>query len=154
MKRQISSKDRQAIRRIGVWMSECAVHVTDDQILKDYMGYDLEKALVLAKYIKRNYKREYGKPLYITTMSLAVELIGHFWMQEMALKIKGSLGRGRSLPNPLIRICDRILLSTEVIDCGERHCDNNRFVWDILAVPATIFHRERGDPDPIYGSRE
>ncbi len=120
------------VGKVQVTMNPCAVHVVNDQVLKEFMGMNLKKALILAKQIKKNYERKYGKTLKITTMSLAVELIGHYAVQEICFWL-----RDRDL---LLRLCERAIRSTEVIDCGEKHCDNNRFVWDILAVPVGWFY--------------
>lgn len=140
--RNVPERNRE-FQGIGIWMVEASVHVDNDQALKKYMGFHLHQALELARQIRKMYRKKYGKALRITTLSLAVELLGHFTIQEVALKVKKIL---KYVPcSKLIdRFCDWLLVHMDVIDCGEKQCDNNRFLWDMIAVLANDFMKIRG----------
>lgn len=130
------------LKDIDIRYNERAVHVGNDQILKEYMGYSLGQAIEVAKFIRRTYRRKYHCPLRITTLSLAVELEGHFVLYEISLKCKQFLER---IPLKLVergsgmRFCNWMIRHMEVIDCGELADDNNRFLWDFLSQPVKFW---------------
>lgn len=126
--------------QVRLLFAPMAVHVDNDQALKEYMGFHMERAMTLAKCIKSTYKKRYGKTLRISTWSLAIELLGHFSIQEGCLLFRKVFG---FLPEklPVFRFIDWLLRHMDIIDCGEAECDNNRFLWDVLAIPFELKDR-------------
>ncbi|MBQ0001735.1 MAG: hypothetical protein KBT01_09435 [Clostridiales bacterium] len=127
---------------LRVRYGEQTVHVVNDQALKAYMGYSLSRALHLAEYLKWKHKKKSGQVLRITTTSLAVELLGHFAIQEGCFLV---LKFHKYLPvrKPVKLFCQWLLKHMDVIDCGGMDCDNNRFVWDILSMPVELYKKKK-----------
>ena len=79
----------------------------------------------MAGHLRAAYEGHFKKPLRISEKSLAVEVYMHYkfqvWFRYLEKGFKNS------------RLLKRLLRSTAVIDCGEKSCDTNRFVWDFMA---------------------
>lgn len=127
-------------RNIGVRMSDRVVRVENSQALKKFMGLRLGDAMLLADQLKKKYYREFDKKLEIGTVSLAVELMGHFFIQEVCLFMRRHI-RWIPCKKAVNRFCDWLLVHMDIIDCGEKAIDNNRFVWDLFAIPVKISRR-------------
>lgn len=75
------------------------------------------------------YKKKWGSLLHITTSSLATELYAHLFVDrilEKSLQFRLS----PSIKNVLEILRQRTL----IIDCGEAPLDQNRWIWDLLAL--------------------
>lgn len=110
------------------------VRVKNNEELKKYLRFRLKNAIRLSRVIRKRYEKNMQQPLNITTPSLAIEILGHFMIQEVCLALKKITDK---VPwnGPVSRFCDWLLIHMDVIDCGEKSCDNNRFLWDLLAIP-------------------
>ena len=112
---------------IGISLSDRIVRVDNDGLLKVMLKTGKRNsALILSSRIRQLYETEFGKPLDITTRSLAAEIYDHFLLQELTLKIEKLTGQ--------IRPTRWMIRHMEVIDCGERAVDNNRFLWDLVSI--------------------
>lgn len=114
---------------IGIVCEDKCVRVRNDQTLVDFLNDPQTRgSLLIAEYARALYEKKFGKPLGITQDSLAVEILGHVFVDKLAvaleqLKIKAADS-----------FLDMVRLRMEVIDCGEADIDNNRRVWDVLSV--------------------
>lgn len=127
-------RNNKTIQAIGITIGQKSVHVKNDPALKKYMGFHLSHAMVLAKHLKKRYTEEKNADLQIGTTSLAVELLGHFTIQEICFVVKKIMGPV-PMNKPVMKFCDWLLVHMDVIDCGEKDCDNNRFLWDAMSIP-------------------
>lgn len=114
---------------IGIVCEDKCVRVRNDQTLVDFLNDPKTKgSLLIAEYARDLYEEQFGKPLGITQDSLAIEILGHVFVDKLAA----------ALEQLKIRVADSFLdmirLRMEVIDCGEADIDNNRRVWDALSV--------------------
>lgn len=125
--------NNQEFQDISFKLEPSIIRVKSDAALKKYMTARISNAYRLARYIKDCYYRAYNKPLRITTRSLAVEFWAHFTVQQ-AVFFKDKVTDRTIHRRIMARISDKLLLHTDVIDCGEIHTDNNRFVWDLLSL--------------------
>lgn len=88
-------------------------------------------ALDLAEELRALYAARFGRPLDITAESLASEIDIHV---RANVFFRRALKRSGRLPaKPLKGLLKKMLVHTDVIDCGEKAVDNNRFVFDILS---------------------
>lgn len=89
---------------------------------------------LLINTIKADYEQHFGKALAISNASLIVEILVHVYCDYLGLSF-----------NRLVRIkwiqalVKKLLKRAEVVDCGEKEVDNNRWVWDLLASCKSIF---------------
>lgn len=110
---------------ISVECTDKLVRIKNDEALIKFLGDPKTKgALLLADYAKKLYKKEIGRELKITKDSLAIEILGHVFLDDFAkfaskLKIK-----------KFEAVLEDIKKWTEVIDCGESDIDSNRHIWD------------------------
>jgi hypothetical protein len=86
-------------------------------------------ALPAASILLSYYLKTTGRDLAISPASLAAELVGHIWPD----KLLNSLLAIPFLPPFARRFLQEVKRRLGVIDCGERHLDSNRFIWDLLA---------------------
>ena len=107
------------------------VRVRSEEPLKGLLKKKMKAAGILSERILAAYCVDFGRELEITRNSLAVEIYLHFKVQQACLKMMKLFGKRRLL--------NAVLRHTEIIDCGEKHRDNNRFLWDILAWFAAKF---------------
>lgn len=128
----MSQKKTLQIDGIGISLSDRIVRVNNDGLLKAMLiTGKRDSALTLSSKIRQMYEAEFGKSLNITTRSLAAEIYDHYLLQELTLKIEKLTGQ--------IRPTRWMIRHMEVIDCGERSEDNNRFLWDLVSL---VWRRE------------
>ncbi|PWS29127.1 hypothetical protein DHW03_04695 [Pedobacter yonginense] len=83
---------------------------------------------VLIDTIKKDYENHLGKPLMITNDSLIVEIVAHVYCDYIGLIFN------RLVKISLIqRLVTKLLKRAEIVDCGEKGVDSNRWLWDYLA---------------------
>lgn len=87
----------------------------------------------LINAIQQDYLALFGKPLEIRNRSFAVEIWGHLYAEYYLLKISRFFGK--IAPKKLQYLIQR----SASIDCGEKNIDNNRFLWDFLALGYIFF---------------
>ncbi|WP_017154305.1 hypothetical protein [Bacillus bingmayongensis] len=89
--------------------------------------------LKLAQYLKQEHTNQYGTILNISNQSLAIEIIGHVYIGNFADILK-NIPRIPKIAPIIVERAYRITDHTDIIDCGEKEVDSNRWVWDKLAV--------------------
>jgi len=120
-----------------------AVHVRADRALLEHLrrgitgtrkGHMLP-ALEMARYIRKKYADHFQEELRINEHSLALELMIHMTAFLGGRFGDHALARLR-LPahNPVRRGLRYIADHVEVIDCGEKPIDDNRFIFDLAAA--------------------
>lgn len=114
---------------IKVSVEEGIIRLKSDKDLWVYLDIDVvPQTIKLIRLIKTDYKTEFGKPLKITDQSLMVEIWAHVYCDYFGLLIHR---------NTKIKWIQDIVLKgierAEIIDCGERKLDSNRWVWDFLS---------------------
>ena len=113
---------------VGITMQPRIVRVDNDDALKSYLsGGKRKAALSLADRILGIYESAYGEQLKISRESLACEIYDHF----ILMKITDAFGRVFGAGLRPVRWMKRHM---DVIDCGERKEDNNRFLWDLFSI--------------------
>lgn len=114
-------------KEIGLVFEPRIVRVLNDERLRLYLKRGGRKAASeLAAMARELYQTKYGCPLEITTRSLACEIYWHYYINEKALYFEKRRG--------LKKLSRWLIFHMDVIDCGERSEDNNRFLWDFLGV--------------------
>jgi len=115
--------------KIKVTLEPQLVRVYSDKPLWTFLKADLSSRFeTLAKTIKDDYLGIFGKELQISNDSLIVEILVHVYCDYLGLYF-----------NKVVRIkfiqtiVKKLLERAEVVDCGERSVDSNRWVWDALA---------------------
>ncbi len=112
---------------ISVAYEEKIVRIKNNSALTDFLDDPKTKgSLMLADHILKTYSQMFGYPLKISRDSLAIEILGHVYLDhfaDLAKMLKSS---------PLKALLQEMKSRTEVIDCGERSVDSNRYVWDDL----------------------
>lgn len=89
---------------------------------------------LLINTIKADYEQHFGKALAISNASLIVEVLVHVYCDYLGLSF-----------NRIVKIkwiqalVKKLLKRAEVVDCGEKEVDSNRWVWDLLASSKSIF---------------
>lgn len=106
-----------------------AVGIKNDSNLKNYLENSGDSPSDLASSIKNYYYYNYRKPLNIETDSLAIEILGHVYPQEVAEYVNGISWVPQTVKDWLNNVLER----TSVIDAGEEDVDSNRWIWDTIA---------------------
>lgn len=111
--------------------------ITNDANLKSFILRIGHNSRELANNIKTTFRSKWGYDLNITTDSLTVEILGHYYPDKVLNYIQvGTIGAG--LPGVLISKAIsylKIIISPRVavIDCGIKEVDSNRDIWDGLS---------------------
>ena len=104
------------------------VQIVSDDNLKEC--FNKSKLNAFIKQLKSEYKNIYNKDLNITEKSLRSEIITHYKMYDLCMRIINN----KSINNKyIINAAKWIEKHTNIIDCGEKKYDNNRLVWDLLS---------------------
>ncbi len=129
-------------RGVGVSFGEQVVRVKNDLKLKEYLRADSGRGFFrgmrneyrparrMARFLKDAYRRKYGEELEITAGSLETEIVWHYRVTEVCRYLRETLPY-RLLP-PFRRFVEWLWIHMEVIDCGKKEIDGNRFAWDLL----------------------
>ncbi|MEH3115667.1 hypothetical protein [Pedobacter terrae] len=89
---------------------------------------------LLVNTIKADYEQHFGKSLAISNASLIVEILVHVYCDYLGLHFN------RMVKIKWVQaIVKKLLKRAEVIDCGEKSVDSNRWVWDLLAGSQSLF---------------
>lgn len=103
------------------------IRVKNDAVLMNALAkHGRKRSRQIAAYAHAYYNGKYGRQLRISERSLACEIFGHYFIMKTAM-----LMRSRHIA---LRFATWLIRHMDVIDCGERGTDSNRFVWDILSV--------------------
>lgn len=129
--------------KIHIFYCRQAVHVRADRALLSHLrrgvtgtrkGHMLP-ALEMARYIKKKYADHFHEELKISDHSLALELMIHMTAYMAGRFLDHGMGTLHlSEENPARRFVRYVADHVEVIDCGEKAVDTNRFVFDIAAA--------------------
>ena len=104
------------------------VQIVSDDNLKEC--FNKSKLNAFIKQLKSEYKNIYNKDINITEKSLRSEIITHYKMYDLCMRIINN----KSINNKyIINAAKWIEKHTNIIDCGEKKYDNNRFIWDLLS---------------------
>ena len=122
---------------IGLWCCERLVRVKNDENLISFLNEDGIGSMELAGAMKDFYFRRIGKELNISEKSLAIEILGHVYFGEFTEKLK-HIPFVKKEDSKYIQFVESFRVRMDVIDCGEREIDSNRFIWDDL-VPFSKF---------------
>lgn len=123
--------------KIEVALEDQLIHVYSNAELWQYLdGKAGSRFELLAKTIKSDYEEEFGKPLDISDDSLIVEILVHVYCDYLGLSFN-RIVRIKWIQN----LVKKLLKRAEVIDCGEKSIDSNRWVWDLLAGSKALFIR-------------
>ena len=125
-------------------LAACGVSVElNDGIVRVFSNAELWRFLdgevnsrfnLLARTIKSDYVQIFNKPLNIADDSLIVEILVHVYCDYLGL----SFNRIFKI-KPVQKLVKSLLKRAEVVDCGERAKDTNRWVWDALARFKPLF---------------
>lgn len=101
------------------------LHLYNDDALDKLIREGKPELYRLADSLRREHEARFGETLRISEKSLATEIRLHCRVYELAMRLP-----------PILRktaLVKRAIRSTRVIDCGDRHEDGNRWVWDFLS---------------------
>lgn len=121
------------------------LNVEDRQWIRIRHDRDLEEALEalgnlpIAEKAKEVYREAHGEDIQISDESLAVEIIGHVLPGDLSYKIQDL-----DLADGINELMDELQSHTDVIDCGEKEVDGNRFLWDLLQIEP-LLEDKRGE---------
>lgn len=91
---------------------------------------------LMVNTIKADYEQHFGKTLAISNASLIVEILVHVYCDYLGLSFN------RMVQIKWIQaLVKKLLKRAEVVDCGEKGVDSNRWVWDLLANCKSILIR-------------
>ena len=94
----------------------------------------LERFELLVNTIKADYEQHFGQTLVIANASLIVEILVHVYCDYLGLYFN-HIVKIKWIQN----VVKKLLKRAEVVDCGEKSVDSNRWVWDLLAGSQTLF---------------
>jgi len=115
--------------KIQVEINEKIIRVHGNSALWNYLDENrIERLAFLLKEIKNDYRQHYGTQLNITVDSLMVEVMVHVYCDYLGLKFNRIVRIGW-----IQNLMNKLLERAEVVDCGERSVDGNRWLWDFLA---------------------
>lgn len=108
------------------------VYNADGSVDKMMKKYGARKIANECTYV---YRTVHGKEINISTQSLAIELLGHVLPDKLltAEEVKNFI-LNQPIGVAVAGLLKQLVRErTDVIDCGEKHLDGNRFIWDKLA---------------------
>ncbi|MCX2574383.1 hypothetical protein [Pedobacter sandarakinus] len=102
---------------------------SDNELWQFLDGQASVRLEILSQAIKTQYQQIYNKALQIETDSLIVELVAHIYCDYIGLAFN------KIVPIRYTqRIVGKLLKRAEIIDCGEKGHDSNRWLWDLLSA--------------------
>lgn len=114
---------------ISVKLEPGVIRVFSDAELWKFLNTQTSpRFTLLADTIKSDYHKEFGSVLKISDPSLIVEILVHVFCDNLGLKFNHYIKF-----NPLNKLISKLIHRAEIIDCGERGKDSNRWIWDSLA---------------------
>ena len=118
---------------VSVRFKEHLIQVKTDQVLMDFLAEEGRGAVELAAWIRSQYEMQLRMSLDISEDSLSIEILIHAYMDRFSRHVeKFTEIFGKTLGNPLAALCRKVEYHTEIIDCGEKSVDSNRWVFDAL----------------------
>ena len=126
-----------SFNNIGIRCTDKLVQVINDEHLVDFLNQDGVGSMELAEVMRDMYREQIGRELQISQKSLAIELLGHVFFGEFVQKLE-NLPFSRKKDSGYQQFLESLRVRMDVIDCGERSIDSNRFIWDDLVPFAKI----------------
>lgn len=122
---------------VRVVLRDRLIQISNDEGLHGLLEQDLiSRTADLVATIKADYAKVMDKQLAISDDSLVVEIWAHVYAERFTLALKQAVDLAI-----MDEVADFAVSRSEVIDCGERSKDSNRFVWDLLASFKTFIAR-------------
>lgn len=121
--------------QIKVGLERQIIRVYSNAVLWQYLRITPQMRFnELVATIKADYASVFGQPLAISNRSLMVEILVHVYCDYLGLSFN------RKVKVAWIqKLVKKLLKRAEVVDCGEKGADGNRWVWDLLAPCAPLF---------------
>ncbi|KQM69595.1 hypothetical protein ASE74_06305 [Pedobacter sp. Leaf216] len=120
---------------IKVGIEPQLIRVYSNASLWDYLdGKANTRFELMVDTIKADYAQHFGKELAISNNSLIVEILVHVYCDYLGLSFN-RIVRIKWIQN----LVKKLLTRAEVVDCGEKSVDSNRWVWDLLAGSKSLF---------------
>lgn len=110
---------------LSVAFESKVIRIKNNSALKNMLKNTSNGSGQAAYTLKQEYKKAMGSAIDISSNSLAVEILGHVYPDKVAHVVEDIPGLGY--------LADKVINSTNQIDCGESSVDGNRWVWDLLA---------------------
>ena len=107
------------------------VQIKNYEKLNDFLDQDGIGSMEIAAWMKKLYYREWKCGLNISEKSLAIEILGHVYANDF-MKLIEKLPFADHEDTAFGKLVESLQVHLDVIDCGEKGRDNNRFVWDML----------------------
>lgn len=117
---------------IRVLIREKSLHIENTESLRRVLKKK-HAPFKLAQYLKQQHTNQFHTVLNISDKSLTIEIIGHVYIGNFADILK-EIPRIPKIAPIVIKKAYKITDHTDIIDCGEKEVDSNRWVWDKLAV--------------------
>lgn len=129
------------VEKVSYWFDPKIIRIKNDDTLKEYLALNSNNSKKLAEVTKGEYYLEVGDEIKISDDSLAVEIVGHVYPEKIA----------KYLPR-FIR--NKIIKHTEIIDCGEKDVDSNRWIWDSIASVLNYTNRRTISDTNLYDTNK
>ncbi|GGE79166.1 hypothetical protein [Priestia taiwanensis] len=117
---------------ISVEMKPKSIHLANTSSLQTILKRP-DAPLQLAKFLKERFIEIHGHDIHITAKSLAIEILGHVYVGNFAEVVK-KIPHIPKITLPIVKTATKVTDRTDVIDCGEKDVDSNRWIWDRLAM--------------------
>ncbi len=117
---------------LSVLIRKRSLHIKNTESLRRVLK-KRTAPLRLARYLKQVHTDKYDTALNISDESLTIEIIGHVYIGNFADILK-AIPRIPKIAPIIVERAYRITDHTDIIDCGEKEVDSNRWVWDKLAI--------------------
>ncbi|PFQ47392.1 hypothetical protein COK05_09750 [Bacillus cereus] len=117
---------------IRVLIREKSLHIENTESLRRVLKKK-HAPFKLAQYLKQQHTNQFHTVLNISDKSLTIEIIGHVYIGNFADILK-EIPRIPKITPVIVKKAHKITDHTDIIDCGEKEVDSNRWVWDKLAV--------------------
>ncbi len=129
----MSNKEKQDLQKVGVILEDRIVRIVNDDILDAELNADPRSGSYrVAEHISAAYEEKNGKPMPFSVRSLACEIYWHYLVKIKSEAYERKHGKQK--------FTSWLLKHMEMIDCGDQKADNNRFVWNLLAI---VFPRKK-----------
>ncbi|RNL52407.1 hypothetical protein [Pedobacter jejuensis] len=113
---------------IKVSLDKGIVRLYSDKNLWNYLNEEVKlRTFKLVETIKADYTEVFGKSLDINNKSFVVEIWAHIFSDYIGLLIKKHINISW-----IKKLVQKGIKRAEIIDCGEKHLDSNRWLWDFV----------------------
>lgn len=122
-------------------LSDKVIRLQNNDGLKQFLEEKGNGSLELADFLRDEYEKRFHREIAITRDSLAIEILGHAYFEKTAAAILRFLGDSEN--GLALSVKEQVLKlkhHADVIDCGEKSEDSNRWVWDFLAPSRGIIY--------------